>query len=88
LPGKFNLPSTHMLVKLHPDSDYEAPEAYVDRRLRLNGKRSQHLDEVLTESDMLEKGWVKLCVKVNWHPNFGLVDYVIMAIKFLEGLTE
>lgn len=88
LPKRFNPRKTPMLIKLHPESDYLAPEAYVDRRLRVNSERSHHLDECLTESELLERGWVKLCVQVNWHPSFSLVDYLIMAIKFLEGLSE
>jgi len=77
-----------MLIKLHPDSDYKAPEAYVDNRLHLYGKKSRHLDEFVTEVEMLVRGWVKLCVRVNWDPNYGLVDYVNMAIRYLEGLSE
>lgn len=88
LPSKFNLRKTPMLINLHPESDYNAPEAYVDRRLRVCGEISRHLDESLTERKMLQKGWVKLCVLINWHPNYSLVDYVIMAIKFLEGLRD
>jgi len=88
LPRKFNLQTTSMLISLHPESDYTAPEAYVDRKLRVYGRRSNHLDESLTEKQLLDKGWVKLCVLVNWHQNFSLIDYVIMAIKFLEGLRE
>jgi len=88
LPSKFNLRTTYMLIRLHPDSDYKAPEAYVDNRLQLYGKKSRHLDALLTEVEMLVRGWVKLCVRVNWHPNYSLVDYVNMAIRYLEGLSE
>jgi hypothetical protein len=86
LPDQFNYSSTPMLIKLHPSKDYREPEAYVARELRVYGKRSQHLDENLTEPDMLMKGWVKLCVRVKWNPSFSLLDYLIMAIKFLENL--
>ena len=88
LPRKYSMPSTSLLIRLHPESDYLAPEAYIDRRVRLNGKKSRHTDEYLTEGDLLRLGWVKLCNKVNWHPSFSLVDYLIMVIKYLEGLEE
>ncbi|MGQ9468682.1 MAG: hypothetical protein ACUVTD_02475 [Nitrososphaerales archaeon] len=88
LPAKFSPQSTHLLIKLHPESDYLAPECYVDRKLRIYGRRSRHLDENLTEREMLDKGWVKLCMRVNWHPNLSLTDYLIMVIEYLEGLRE
>jgi hypothetical protein len=88
LPSQFNCETTPLLIRLNPDSDYIAPEAYVTRSLTVNGSRSHHLDENFTEDVMLEGGWVKLCAKMNWSPNFSLVDYVIMVIDYLENLRE
>lgn len=88
LPSQFNYASTPLTIKLNLDSDYVQPEAYVDRNLRVYGSRSYHLDERLTEKEMLEGGWVKLCVIVNWNPNLSLVDYLIMVIDFLENLKR
>jgi hypothetical protein len=86
LPPKFNKPYTPLLIKI--DSDYQAPSAYVDKGLLVYGKESIHLSRELTESDMLERGWVKLCFKANWNPNFSLVDFVLMVMKFLRDLEE
>lgn len=88
LPKKFNLATTAMLIKLNPFADYKEPAAYVNRELRIFGKKSHHLDENLTPRELLDKGWVKECVQVKWHPNFSLIDFIILAIEFLEGLTE
>jgi len=86
LPSKFNLPSIPLLMKIDNYSDYKAPDAYVDRRLRVHGRRSTHLDEALTEPEMLYKNWVKLCVQVNWSPKNTLEEFVILALKFLKDL--
>ena len=88
LPEQFNYSTTPLLIKLNPDSDYKEPESYVRRELRVNGRKSRHLDEKLTDPEMLDSGWVKLCVRVHWNKNLSLIDYLIMALEFLEGLRE
>jgi hypothetical protein len=88
LPSQFNMQSTAMLLRLHPYSDYKAPDVYVYRELRVYDRRSKSLDESLTEIEMLDRGWVKLCMLVNWNPSFSLVDFLTMAVKFLEGLNR
>jgi len=92
LPAKFNQVYTDILIENDPYSDYTPPNAYVERTLRVwkayLGKyaKSAHLDESLTPQQMLDKGWVKLCYRINWDPNFSLIDFVIMILKFLRGL--
>lgn len=86
LPRQFNKPYTPLLIKIN--SDYQVPEAYVDRELRVNGQRSNHLAESLTEDYMLERGWVKLCHQVSWSSSHTLVDYVLMVMDYLRGLNE
>ena len=91
LSTKFNMPYTDILIENDPYSDYTTPNAYVDRRLRvwdpyLGYTKSRHLDEYLTPSQMLEKGWVKVCFKINWSPNYSLTDFVIMLLDFLRKL--
>lgn len=86
LPRQFNKPYTPLLIKIN--SDYQAPETYVDRELRVNGSKSNHLAESLTEDYMLEKGWVKLCHQVNWSSSHTLVDYVLMIMDYLRRLNE
>ncbi|RLI17749.1 hypothetical protein DRO49_03195 [Candidatus Bathyarchaeota archaeon] len=92
LPRKFNQPYTHILIENNPSSDYIPPNAYVERTLRIwdsyLGKyvRSTHLDESLTPQRMLDKGWVKLCYRINWNPSFSLIDFVIMVLRFLKDL--
>ena len=93
LPAKFNQVYTDILIENDPYSDYTPPNAYVERTLRVwkayLGKyaKSAHLDESLTPQRMLDKGWVRLCYLINWNPNFSLIDFVIMVLKFLRGLS-
>lgn len=86
LPSKFNKPYTPLLIRIN--SDYQAPSAYVDKELLVYGGKSNHLSESLTESEMLEKGWVKLCFRAGWNPNFSLVDFVLMVMEFIKNLEE
>ena len=87
LPKQFNKPYTPLLIKINPDLDVP-PEVYVDRTLRVNGEKSFRLDENITEIDMLEKGWVKICLKINWSPNFSLIDFMILVIDCIKNLKE
>jgi hypothetical protein len=86
LPSQFNKPYTSLLIKIN--SDYQAPDAYVDRELRVYGQKSNHLSEALTEDYMLERGWVKLCIQVSWSPSFSLVDYMLMLMQYFKELRE
>jgi len=88
LPPKFNLPYTPLLIVIDYYNDYLPPSAYVTRKLRIYGRKSSHLAEELTELYMLEKGWVKLCYKIIGKWQGGLKNFVLMALKFLEGLED
>lgn len=92
LPNKFNKRSTPVLVSLTNEYDlFGFPSVYVSRSLRIrkNGRfvKSRHLDESLTETDMLSKNWVKLC----WYnpPKAkNLRELLANVILYLELLEE
>lgn len=88
LPPKYNLPFTPLLIKIDYYSDYKAPDAYVNRKLRIYGRESEHLAEEFTEDKMLKAGWVKLCIQTEWSPAHSLKDFVILVLKFLKGLER
>lgn len=90
LPDKFNRRSTQVLISLTKQYElFGLPAVYVQRDLRIRRRRgfrkSLHLDELLTENEMLRKGWVKLC----WYnpPEFkNLIQLMANVIFYLEGL--
>jgi hypothetical protein len=88
LPPKFNFPSTPILISLTSQyTMFGIPAVFVSRALRIFGERSRHLDELLTEPEMLEHDWVKLC----WYnPPIAssLRQLLANVIIYLEGLKE
>ena len=89
LPAKFNLRSTPVLISL--TNQYTLfgffPAVYVNRSLTVFKRKSVHLDENLTEHEMLTNGWVKLC----WYnppPANGLRQLLANVIFYLEGLVD
>lgn len=90
LPHKFNENSTPVLISLTKEyTMFGVPAVYVSRKLKIrrgNGYyKSVSLDENLTETDMLQKGWVKLC----WYnppKTRNLCELMANVIFFLEGL--
>lgn len=92
LPSKFNRKSTPVLLSLTKKHMlFGFPAVYVSKKLKirrsrgLGFKKSKHLDEVLTEEEMLRKGWVKLC----WYnpPKAkSLTQLMANVILFLERL--
>ena len=94
LPSKFNRRHTPVLISLtRRHALFGFPSIYVSRKLRirknhrLGFQKSMHLDEVLTEDEMLRKGWVKLC----WYnpPKAkNLCQLMANVIVFLERLEE
>jgi len=91
LPSKFNMPSTPVLISVTPQYSMigvpGVPAVYVSKALRVHGRKSMHLDENLTESEMLENGWVKLC----WYNApivKGLRELLANVILYLERLVD
>jgi hypothetical protein len=94
LPGKFNKKSTPVLISLtNQYLLFGFPAVYVSKNLRIRKswsrsfQKSRALDEVLTEDEMLRKGWVKLC----WYnppKTKNLTQLMANVIVFLEGLEE
>ena len=94
LPNKFNRRSTPVLISLTKQHAlFGFPSVYVSKKLKirksrsLSFKKSTHLDEILTEDEMLRKGWVKLC----WYnpPKAkNLPQLMANVIVFLERLQE
>jgi len=92
LPDKYNRESTPLLISLTKrNALFGFPAVYVSRKLRIKkGRRfvkSVSLDENLTETEMLRKGWVKLC----WYnpPKAkNLCQLVANVIIYLELLEE
>jgi hypothetical protein len=94
LPSKFNRKSTPVLISLTEQYLlFGFPAVYVSRNLRIRKswndsfQKSRHLDEILTEEEMLRNGWVKLC----WYnpPKVkNLTQLMANVIVFLEGLNE
>lgn len=94
LPSKFNRRSTPVLISLTKQHAlFGFPSIYVSRKLRirkslgLRFQKSTHLDEILTEGEMLRNRWVKLC----WYnpPKAkNLCQLMANIIVFLERLEE
>lgn len=94
LPRKFNKTSTPVLISLTKRHMlFGFPSVYVSKKLRIRRslgsgfKKSTHLDEVLTEEEMLRNGFVKLC----WYnpPKAkNLNQLMANVIVFLERLKE
>ena len=94
LPSKFNRRSTPVIISLTKRYElFGFPSVYVSKKLtirksqRSSFRKSMHLDEILTEDEMLRKGWVKLC----WYnpPKAkNLTQLMANVIVFLERLEE
>lgn len=93
LPSRFNKRSTLLLISLTRQySLFGVPAVYVSKKLRIRSrglgfKKSTHLDEILTEEEMLKNGFVKLC----WYnpPKAkNLNQLMANVIVFLERLEE
>lgn len=90
LPERFNRRGTRVLISLTKQYElFGLPAVYVPRELRIRRgqgfRKSHHLDEQLTEDEMLRKGWVKLC----WYnpPKAdSLTQFMANVILYLEML--
>jgi hypothetical protein len=90
LPDRFNRSSTQVLISLTKQYEtFGLPAVYVRKDLRIRRgnsfRKSHHLDEILTEDEMLRNGWVKLC----WYnpPKFkNLPQLMANVILYLERL--
>lgn len=93
LPDKFNRRSTHVLISITKQyKTFGLPAVYVQKDLRIRRRghsfrKSRHLNELLTETEMLRKGWVKLCwynpPKVN-----SLTQLMANVILYLERIQQ
>ena len=87
LPKKYNRTNTRLLLKFHKLSDYASPDAYVDRDIQLAKGSTHHIDEALTEDEMLKQNYVKLCIKItNWHNKRHPKEFVLIVFRFLLNL--
>lgn len=87
LPKKYNIDHTQLLIVIDSTSDYTAPKAYVDRGLQLRIGSSHHIDEDLTEAEMLKAGWVSLCIKIeNWTASNDVIQFLQIVLRFLRNL--
>jgi len=92
LPEKFNMKSTPVLISLAKEYElFGFPAVYVSRNLRIRRHgtfvKSRHLDENLTETEMLGNNFVKLC----WYnpPRFkNLRELLANVILYLERIRE
>lgn len=85
---KFNKSHTRLLISFNRNFQWMGgPAFYVDRDLRIHHKKSQHLDEYLTEEEMLRLNFVKLC----WYNparSSNIVVVIQHVINFLERLNK
>ena len=87
LANQYNQRSTKILVKLFLGSPYNEPYIYVPTDLDLAYSHSHHLD-FCTELEMREKEWKRICIKMDWRPEYCLLDVVHLAMDFLNNLRE
>lgn len=94
LSSKFNSRSTPVLISLTDQyTGFGLPAVYVLRRLRIRKRfgsgfqKSTHLAEILTEEEMLRKGFVKLCWE-NPPRVKNLAQLMVHVILYLERLEE
>ena len=87
LPSRYNRGSTRVLFRLFLGSPYHEPYIYVPTDLNLAYLSSHHLD-FCTEPEMKNKGWKRICAKMNWKPEYCLLDAVHLAMDFLNNLRD
>lgn len=85
---KFNKQSTRFVIAFNDSLMlWGKPGLYVDRDLRVHGRKSQHLDESLTPEEMLSSGYVILC----WYNQIRTSNLAFLlsnAIIYLDGLKK
>lgn len=86
--NKFNKSHTRLLISFNKKYQWAGgPAIYVDSNLRVFGRKSDHLDQFLTEPKMLVEGWVKLCW-YNVPQTTSAIDLLKNIINFMERLNK
>ncbi|MEM3008571.1 MAG: hypothetical protein QXY15_11020, partial [Candidatus Nitrosotenuis sp.] len=86
--SKFNKCHTRLLISFNRKYQWSGgPAIYADSDLKVFGKKSRHLDLLLTEPKMLVGRWVKLCW-YNIPQTHSVIDLLRNIVNFMEELEH